>query len=452
MKLAQLTLALAVCGVLCATSARADDLRYPPTILTVSADRDYYAYFDEEEESEEVVESPSDMVIEDDPLEPIKEPSSKDCCGKCDPCGKGCGKFGGRGRLACMCEGDAWSLWSTIAPQMEECHNVTAGGWFQIGYHTEGKNGFGTGLFNNYPGVIQMQQAWLFLEKAIDGDRCKTWDWGFRMDYVYGTDGQDTQAFGNTANTWDNGWDNGAFYGHAVPQLYFQVAYNDLTVTIGHFYTIIGYEVVPAPDNFFYSHAFTMVLAEPFTHTGVLAEYAVNDNITAWGGWTAGWDTGFQSNGGNIFLGGVSVQATERVGVTWALTAGDFGFQDTSDSDPDAYSQSVVIDVAVTEKLNYVFQTDYVTNDVARGGLGDAWGVNQYVIYSINDCLGVGGRLEYFDDPAIVGGEVWSFTLGTNIKPHANVVLRPELRWDDFDPATGLNDTFVFGMDMIMTF
>ena len=58
-------------------------------------------------------------------------------------------------------------------------------------------------------------------------------------------------------------------------KLYFEAGYGDLTVKIGHFYTIIGWEVVTAPDNFFYSHAYTMYNSEPFTHTGVLATYNV---------------------------------------------------------------------------------------------------------------------------------------------------------------------------------
>ena len=53
-----------------------------------------------------------------------------------------------------------------------------------------------------------------------------------------------------------------------MPQLYADFAYNRLTVRLGHFYTIIGYEVVTAPDNFFSSHAYTMQYGEPFTHTG----------------------------------------------------------------------------------------------------------------------------------------------------------------------------------------
>ena len=140
--------------------------------------------------------------------------------------------------------------------------------------------------------------------------------------------------------------------------------------------------------------------------------------------------------------------------LTYALTWGDFGFG-AGGSDNDAYSHSFVVDVAVTERLNYVFQTDYVQNDDFRGvlldGIDSAWGINQYLLYSINDCLGVGGRLEYFDDEAI-GGDVWALTLGTNVKPHANVTLRPEVRWEEWDPASGRNNSFMFGMDAIFLF
>ena len=94
---------------------------------------------------------------------------------------------------------------------------------------------------------------------------------GFRADLMYGQDADDTQAFGNPPGTWDylNGFDEGAGYGWAIPQLYGEVALGEhVTVKAGHFYTLVGYEVVTAPDNFFFSHAMTMFNSEPFTHTG----------------------------------------------------------------------------------------------------------------------------------------------------------------------------------------
>ncbi len=74
-----------------------------------------------------------------------------------------------------------------------------------------------------------------------------------------------------------------------------------------------------APDNFFYNHAFTMFNAEPFTHTGALGEYAAGD-VTLYGGWTLGWDTGFNNNdnSGTFFLGGLSGSVPFYDGGGWA--------------------------------------------------------------------------------------------------------------------------------------
>ena len=77
-----------------------------------------------------------------------------------------------------------------------------------------------------------------------------------------------------------------------------------MSIIAGHFYTLIGYEVVGAPGNFFYSHSYTMYNSEPFTHTGALAQYAVGDNLTTYAGWVMGWDSGFEDNG-DAFLGDI---------------------------------------------------------------------------------------------------------------------------------------------------
>ena len=75
-----------------------------------------------------------------------------------------------------------------------------------------------------------------------------------------------------------------------MPQLYAEVGSQALNVKFGHFYTLIGYEVVPAIGNFFYTHAYTMQYGEPFTHTGVLGTWVPNDQLTIIGGITNGWD------------------------------------------------------------------------------------------------------------------------------------------------------------------
>jgi len=370
-------------------------------------------------------------------------------------CGAKCGSPKGGADCACSCYSfgpdEAWTLF----PAADACNPLSVGGWFQIGYHTEGKNGVGTDLFNSNPNQVQLHQAWVYVEKAIDEDACG-WDYGFRFDYVYGTDGPDTQAFGGRPDDWDNDWDHGGNYGHAIPQLYVELGNADLKVKVGHFYTIVGYEVVAAPDNFFYSHAYTQYLAEPFTHTGILAEYALNDGVTVYGGWTQGWDTGFSRNGGDTFLGGISIQVAENATLIYATTMGDFGFGDGG-SDSNGYSHSIVLDVDVTDNLKYVFQSDLIDNDIFLGSQQDLIGVNQYLLYTINDCWGVGARLEWFDDPRMQD-EVVALTTGVNYKPHANVVIRPEVRWNWFGdgavtPVSNVpaQDETLFGLDVIMT-
>ncbi len=323
------------------------------------------------------------------------------------------------------------------------------GGWTQFGF-TSGS----TGLFNDQGDSVRNNQTWLYMEKAMDSS--EGFDWGFRVDAMYGSDAQDTQAFGNS----DGKWDYDDFFNHgddgfAIPQLYVELGYGDVSVKAGHFYTLVGYEVVTAPDNFFYSHAFTMYLNEPFTHTGVLATYSGIENVTLYGGWTAGWDTGFdQNNGGSNFLGGFSVTPIDMLTLTYITTAGNFGAIGSG------YSHSIVADVSITDSLNYVFQSDYITTDDDVLGSGDdyeAFGINNYLIYSICDMFGVGMRAEWWqaDDT-----DYFEVTAGVNVTPIPNLTFRPELRYqwgpgDNDDNPAGLpnmGEDVIFGMDAILTF
>ena len=98
------------------------------------------------------------------------------------------------------------------------------------------------------------------------------------------------KVFLETNTNGTSSWNNSKMFGLAMPQIYGEVAYNNMSVKIGHFYTIMGYETVPANGNFFYSHAYTMQYAEPFTHTGALATYDFSDRWTFYGGLVNGWE------------------------------------------------------------------------------------------------------------------------------------------------------------------
>jgi len=379
-------------------------------------------------------------------------------------CYDGCGS-GSLFDAGCLgdCElGDPCSLFG-------ECRGFTVGGWVQVGYHDSNLI-----LFNSRKHEAQVHQAWVYAEKEIDTSQ--GFDIGGRIDYVYGTDGQDTQAFGIDNDHWDNQWDNGADYGHALPQVYLEAGYGDWSAIVGHFYTIIGYEVVPAPDNFFYSHAYTMYNSEPFTHTGALITYNVSEDIDFYGGYVLGWDSGFEDNG-DAFLGGSSVQLTDDVNVTSTTTIGRFA--DNSGGNERGFLSSTVATVRLTEQLNYVFHTDYLDTEDANGNtVRDTFGINQYLFRTLSDCVALGARFEWWNVEADSRGfydnadfdlsgdyDIYALTLGANLRPHANVVVRPEIRWDwvdgdrnrlalaDFEILEDNDDQqTTFGIDAILLF
>nr|WP_242631999.1 porin [Rubripirellula amarantea] len=400
-----------------------------------------------------------------------------DCDGGCDGgCGAGYG-FGdsgcddecGGGLMSCgsigQCDlGDPFQL-------LGGCCDYQAGGWVQMGYHN--KN---TILFNSRKHEYNLHQAWIYAEKAIDTS--DGFDLGGRIDYVYGIDAQDTQAFGIANGHWDNQWDHGA-YGHALPQLYGEAGYGDFSIKFGHFYTLIGYEVVTAPDNFFYSHAYTMYNSEPFTHSGAIATYAMTDDISLFGGYVLGWDSGFEDNG-DAFLGGGSVQLTDDINVTSTVVGGRFA--DNFGGDERGIMSSTVANIQLTEDLSYIFQADILDSEDHNGAtVRETYGINQYLIKQVSDCLGFGARFEWWNvnadsvglygDNATAGAnlpgdfDIYALTLGMNVKPHANLMFRPEIRWDwaqgseanyaaaDFQVLEdGAERQTTFGIDTIILF
>lgn len=336
---------------------------------------------------------------------------------------------------------------------------LSAGGWLSVGAHSDSND-----LFNSDPDRLNLHQGWLFVEKSAARDDGSL-GVGFRVDAMVGTDAGDTQAFGNSVDNagnvqrWDNisAFQTGRGYGIAVPQAYVEVAADNWSVKAGHFYTLIGYEVVTAPDNFFYSHAITMYNSEPFTHTGALASFGVGGgDTTIYAGYTLGWDTGFDRfDDGGSFLGGVGTSLGDRVSFTYITTAGDFGARGSS-----AYSHSLLFDVTLSDSLNWIIQSDYLTVD--SSGEKNV-GLNQYLFYTVNDEVSLGARVEWWQGDDITGyrphGALlgapgsqnhMAATFGANYRFAPNVTLRPELRYDwsddlDYNQAIG-------GMDVVITF
>ena len=119
------------------------------------------------------------------------------------------------------------------------------------------------------------------------------------------------------------------------------------------------------------------------------------------------------------------------------------------------------------------------TEDANGVTVRKTFGINQYLIKQLSDCFGLGARFEWWNVDATSQGfyqnpvsnipigdyDIFAMTLGMNMRPHANVIFRPEIRWDWVDGDRGnlaaagidlLEDNAkrqtTFGIDTIISF
>lgn len=362
---------------------------------------------------------------------------------------------------------------------------IKVGGWVEGGVSVVSNNPAdrynGVVTFNDRDGEPQMNQLWNYVEKEADTGG-HGWAVGGRIDFLYGTDARFTQASDGLESNWGQ---TERFYQVALPQFYVDVAYNDLNLRMGHFFTILGYEVVPAPDNFFYSHSYTMQYCEPFTHTGILGTYKLSDQWKLHVCLHRGIDQFDDTDGRNSlnFLGGVSwTSRDERLSLAFGINTSeqnrDIG---VVNYDANVVDYSLVGTVKLTERLSWVVQHDWLQNTAFDTPTGDTtftgYGLNQYLLYELSEKWSAGLRAEWFRDAngqlvhgigdgnvAAAGGfagDFYEITAGLNWKPTERFVVRPEVRWDWFEPNAGVtthpfdsgdsNNQFLLGCDFILT-
>jgi hypothetical protein len=293
-------------------------------------------------------------------------------------------------------------------------------------------------------GFFGLQQQYLFIEKVADGSKGP--GWGFRIDGLYGLQGFDGQSFGNiNTRHWDylNGFDHNP-YNFALPQAYGELAYDKMSIKIGHFYTIVGYEVVPSTAQFFITRQLTFWNSEPFTHTGALSTYKVNDKFSVLAGWVAGMDTGFyQFNGGSSFLGGFTWTIDEKTTLAYSMIGGNLGWRGQG------AINSAILSRQWTPKFSTVSQFDVLDSNLTNlqpginpgtftfstvpsnfnqpGGVPRAsTGLIQYGFYDLTPKVKAGARMEWYKAD---GTSYYTLTGGINYKPHPNLIIRPEIRY-----------------------
>ncbi len=359
-------------------------------------------------------------------------------------------------------------------------------GWIDQGFTwnpDSPRNRFnGPVTFNDRSNEYMLNQIYVITERTTDTQE-RDFDLGGRVDLIYGTDHRflmanglefETNADGSIEQTWNR---DHRFYGLAMPQVYADVAWNDWVFRFGRFYTIVGYETGTAPDNFFYSHSYTKQYGEPFTNTGMLARWNLNERLSVSAGLHRGWDQWEDNNDklgvlGDIVWTGPEGNASLAVGII------------SSNEQPVGESTRNLISMVwtqrLTDSLKYVLQGDIAHEQNALPGGQDAeWrGIVGYVLYDINPCWSLGFRYEWFADddgvrvaglgnptgiPLLAVPSHWQeASLGLHYQPNANVLVRTEVRWDWVDPLVPTVDApfddfdklhqFLWGTDLIVKF
>lgn len=228
-------------------------------------------------------------------------------------------------------------------------------------------------------------------------------------------------AEGSNPNTFD------------IVQGFVQYVGGPVTVIAGKYVTLAGAEVIAPTGNSNFSRSF-LFYAEPLTHTGIRASYAVTDTLSLVAGVNNGWNYSSLTTSGS---------KTAEVGLSWA-PAKIFALaaQAYVGKDPTFDAQRTLVDAVATynatDALTFILSFDWGKQEQHTSGDPTLeWnGAAFYTNYALSDQWRVSLRLEYLDDKnGFVTGTGVAQTLkeGTitfGYDPVKNFELRLEGRYD----------------------
>jgi hypothetical protein len=236
---------------------------------------------------------------------------------------------------------------------------------------------------------------------------------------------------------------------------------------VGVWDTIIGYEGLTSANNPNYTHSYGFFV-EPTTHTGVQANYKVNDNVSiqvgvaddsfSGGAYSAAINGApSASRGGPLHhptvMGAVSLTAPDSFGPLKGatLTVGDIytaapATANTavapapSNATTGGFGESVYVGATIPtpiSALKFGGAFDYADGS-AVAGTGHIWVAGIYATYQASDKLSFNVRGETYGQTApILDGSKHGeeFTATAQYALWANVLSRVELRWDHAENA-----------------
>lgn len=293
------------------------------------------------------------------------------------------------------------------------------------------------------PNNLKLNQLVLTLERPYDS--AKSFDAGFRMDGMYGADARLTHSLGLFDKAGEGDGSNWA----DVPQLYGQLWFktgdkSGLELTVGKFFTPIGYELTYAPLNALYSHSFLYGYAEPIAHTGVKANYVFNPQISAYFGIVNGWDDFEDNNHAHSYMTGFAWSGSEQID-GHARNQLAFNLITGPEQSGTVHHYRTLLDMTATHwwtaKLSSGLNADWATEkDIGDIRRANWYGIAHYLTYTFSSYVSATWRSEWFaDDEGVRIGAEGNYlenTFGVAITPmpkdhiFKNLSIRPEFRWD----------------------
>src|SRR5438477_5150856 len=377
----------------------------------------------------------------------------------------------------------------TVSPTPEPRFKIY--GWVESGItfnpdNPNSRQNFGR-LFDDRANELLLNQAVITMERTL-ASAPAGFDWGFKLQVMYGSDARFIHSlclFDLTA--------------HEILQpdlveaylnLHFPViTEGGLDLKLGKFVTLEGAETIDPRANFFYSHSYIFNFGIPFNHTGALTTFHASKLLDLYAGITRGVNASVDDNNDSpAFHGGVGLNLLE--GKLSALATTHIGPETPGDNRHNRYLNDLTITAKPTKNFTSITDLNYIYDEAADA---TGYGVAQYFIYTINDFFSIGVRGEIWRDadgfyvasfaenddavdvlrggsvtldPRTVGGGKTTYgavTLALNIKPAvpkpiANLVIRPELRFDRaLNGTRPFNDSsertqFTAGIDVIIGF
>ena len=290
-------------------------------------------------------------------------------------------------------------------------------------------------------------------EFSIKKDPSEKYPFGYGLVVTAGLDSQKNHAIGIFRDKDDN------FPFRNTPWFDLQEAYvsgripvgEGLVVKAGKFVTLLGYEVIEAPNNLNFSRSFLFTFSAPLTHVGALLTYQPLSWLSVTFGTVVGWDDAKDNNSTMSYTGQFAFTPIKdfTANLNW-ITGAE---QNHNNRDPRTvldfvFNYTGVKNLTLGLDVDYGWEYDeaYLASTGTRQDNNASWwGWAAYAAYDWTEKLRTALRLEYFKDAEGVRTQLsppgnkldlWEVTLTAQYKVWKGLVARVEYRHDSANQKT----------------